>query len=927
MDADEEPDISLRPSQEAGQDGEEWRAGREIIRSSRGDIASEIVVSKEGTYVEILNDPLLRTATERVSLPITTDSQGVLTNQEYKDLQRVADNYQTSLYIIGSRAKGEGRRIEQAELPVGKDKDGKITRSDIDVLVSGQAVIDSGGYLADAIKEIGDGTANVHALPGIREIPNERPYLRIGPQLPSQAESVELNAAPSELVLGDAGNQVASPSESGQAASLVLVEEASRTEGPPPQTQEIQAEKEAQQEAGHLEEEQPPQTNVSLAETSTVENRLETLAQEATETRAFADQKTIELEQAQTLADEKARVSERTATAAAERIERLEYSTQLLKDEARNLPPNVAEVNERLCAEHQVEIAELNAEIVRVAAEAEAAKEVAENALSEKQEAEAKALAAEKALKEEKAHRQEEEKALEEQQAQKAEETVQHKEEEAEQAEQQAHQKAQEAQQSEEIAEKKEAEALEAEEIAQQKAKEAEKAEEIALEKEGEAQKAEEAVKQAKEEELEAKEIQEAEDLSKQKAIEAEEARAAANQKAEEAKEAEAFAKQKAEEASEAREDASLKAEEAQQAEAVAEEKAIEAQQARAALPEDATIEGVPTEEKAAAREITANQAEQTNENPLLAEEASLAAMEGTEAAQTPQDNVQENAVVDEAASNVAQPEEGEGTLHEEEATELAAQEENAAIDQLSGESMEASQLEASDQQQTAGTDQAVDAIEQLDATVDLVDAVEQDASVMAVEAAQGVEQENGIVDQALPEEAKAELPTGASHEEGAEEALQLDDNAAVSQLAQEEPTELASQGDPPIATDKNEVLESLERETDGEEETPSGSQNEGRGSNQEEEPAVQQAVQQTVDESAKTATEMETSSAEAKQEDIKEDYAIAATQVVSMGMGTGSGSSGGASMCFFMPCFPPLSTGRRQWKNRLLGCDRHEFL
>lgn len=1050
-----EQDGSFFNSQDTTHDEEEWRAGREIIRNSRGDIVSEVVVSKEGTYVEILNDPLQRTSAEQVNAPTTTDSRGVLTNQEYKDLQKVADDYQTNLYVIGSRASGEGRRIDQAELPVGKDIDGAITRSDIDVLVDGQAVIDSGGYLADAIKEIGDGTANVRDLPYTSGIPNEKPYLRVGPQLPSQAESVVLVAALSKQEQDDttsqvpseeaqikeeqsaqAGlDQVVSASDVGQTTSLIVVEDSAHTEGSPQQTQGVLTREETQREIASSEEDGAQKKQESTETTATSENRLEVLNQEAAEARALADQKTTELEQAQALADEKAQIAEQTAAAAADRIERLEYSTQLLKDQMEDLPPNEAAVNERICEKNQAEIAELNAEIARTAAETEVAQEIVETILPEQQQAEAAALAAEEALKEEEARRQEEEqKALEEQraleeaqqaeEAKKAEEAVQQKEEAAELAEQEAHPKAQEAQQAEEIAAQKEEEALEAEEIAQLKAKEAEKAEEIALEKEEEAQKAEEAVKQANEEEQEAKEIQEAEELAKQKAIEAEEARAEADLKAEKAKEAEAVAKQKAEEALEAKEDAALKAEEAQQAEAIAEEKAEEAQKARAELTEEPTSESVEAEEKAvakeltakqteqaneeaklteeeqaalaqnvtaqdmtaeevaAAKEVTASQDEQTSENPQLAKEAALAVAEGVEAEQALQSNVQETAATEgvveaeqaesslqdkadffaldenaektaaemkleqleyssqllkdemedlspneaavyertyeshqaeiaelkeeiaRSATETAQAEQGETALHGEETAGLVASEESATL----------SQTEAAAQLQTAEANQAVDE------TVDLSNAVERDASVTTLEAGQ----ENHVADQALSGDTQAELPTSTNLEEGLEGTVQVEDSAVLGQIAQEEPAELATQGDPPVSADKNEVLETVENQAD-EEEAPSGSQNAGKSSDQEEEPAVQQAVQQTVDDSSRSTTEVETSSSsassEARQEEKKEDFTIAAAQITSMSVGSGgSAGGGGSSMCFFMPCFHPIFTGWGRKRN-------HDFL
>jgi len=52
---------------------------------------------------------------------------GKLTPQEAEQIQRVADNYNTEIHVVGSRAGGRGRNID-TDLPVGK---GEGTRSDI----------------------------------------------------------------------------------------------------------------------------------------------------------------------------------------------------------------------------------------------------------------------------------------------------------------------------------------------------------------------------------------------------------------------------------------------------------------------------------------------------------------------------------------------------------------------------------------------------------------------------------------------------------------------------------------------------------------------------------------------------------------------------------------------------------------------------
>jgi len=73
---------------------------------------------------------------------------GKLTKYEAEKLQELANQYQTAFEVVGSRSYGKGRNID-TDLPLGK---GPNTRSDIDLLVDPQAVIDSSGRLADDLK-------------------------------------------------------------------------------------------------------------------------------------------------------------------------------------------------------------------------------------------------------------------------------------------------------------------------------------------------------------------------------------------------------------------------------------------------------------------------------------------------------------------------------------------------------------------------------------------------------------------------------------------------------------------------------------------------------------------------------------------------------------------------------------------------------
>jgi len=102
-----------------------------------------------------------------------------LTNEERSALQKVANDFNVELDVVGSRAAGKGRRIN-TDLPVGKDSPGIRTRSDIDVKVDGQAVIDSGGRLADDLKNIGDDPNLVQVL---NKVGNSRPpVIKITPK-------------------------------------------------------------------------------------------------------------------------------------------------------------------------------------------------------------------------------------------------------------------------------------------------------------------------------------------------------------------------------------------------------------------------------------------------------------------------------------------------------------------------------------------------------------------------------------------------------------------------------------------------------------------------------------------------------------------------------------------------------------------------
>jgi len=112
----------------------------------------------------------------------TAADDGTLTPDEWAELQRIADAYNTAIDVVGSRAAGRGRNI-YTNLPVGKDPPGTpgATRSDIDLRVDGQAVIDSQGRLADELIEISGGAGNIHDS-SLGVYPSYPPFIAFRPR-------------------------------------------------------------------------------------------------------------------------------------------------------------------------------------------------------------------------------------------------------------------------------------------------------------------------------------------------------------------------------------------------------------------------------------------------------------------------------------------------------------------------------------------------------------------------------------------------------------------------------------------------------------------------------------------------------------------------------------------------------------------------
>lgn len=118
------------------------------------------------------------TRPEGETKPGVAPAEGTLTPSEFAELQAIADKYNTEIHVVGSRAAGQGRNINQPDLPVGK---GPGTRSDIDVRIDGQVDINSRGGLSNDISNVSNGAGNVVSS-GLPEVPTTPPVIKIRPR-------------------------------------------------------------------------------------------------------------------------------------------------------------------------------------------------------------------------------------------------------------------------------------------------------------------------------------------------------------------------------------------------------------------------------------------------------------------------------------------------------------------------------------------------------------------------------------------------------------------------------------------------------------------------------------------------------------------------------------------------------------------------
>jgi hypothetical protein len=104
-----------------------------------------------------------------------TRPAGTLTPAERAEIQAIADKYDTTIDIVGSRAAGNGRNIN-SNFPKGK---GAGTRSDIDFRIDTKhPQVDS---LIEELKRVGNGVGSADKKYGTDQRQTYPPFIRINP--------------------------------------------------------------------------------------------------------------------------------------------------------------------------------------------------------------------------------------------------------------------------------------------------------------------------------------------------------------------------------------------------------------------------------------------------------------------------------------------------------------------------------------------------------------------------------------------------------------------------------------------------------------------------------------------------------------------------------------------------------------------------
>lgn len=104
-----------------------------------------------------------------------------LTEEEVAQISEIAEKYNTTIDIVGSRAAGEGRNID-SEYPVGKPESTDTedrTRSDIDFRID--TTHPQAQQLIDELKRVGQGAGSASFKHGTNHRDTVPPYIRISP--------------------------------------------------------------------------------------------------------------------------------------------------------------------------------------------------------------------------------------------------------------------------------------------------------------------------------------------------------------------------------------------------------------------------------------------------------------------------------------------------------------------------------------------------------------------------------------------------------------------------------------------------------------------------------------------------------------------------------------------------------------------------
>ena len=122
----------------------------------------------------------VKEAVEKAKSAVTI-AEGTLTGPERKAIQEIADKYNTSIEVVGSRAAGKGRNIN-TDFPVRKEPRER-TRSDIDVIIDKDLDFETGGTLSGDLKDIGNKSGGGNDLVDVlsRGRPAYDPKIVIGP--------------------------------------------------------------------------------------------------------------------------------------------------------------------------------------------------------------------------------------------------------------------------------------------------------------------------------------------------------------------------------------------------------------------------------------------------------------------------------------------------------------------------------------------------------------------------------------------------------------------------------------------------------------------------------------------------------------------------------------------------------------------------